>query len=63
MKASCAGQQAASRRNPERQQVGRADSSALRVIARDSIEYGVNYAAAAYARNPDCQVYVFANCH
>jgi hypothetical protein len=27
----------------------------------NSIEYGVNYAAAAYAGNPDCQVYVFAN--
>lgn len=27
----------------------------------NSIEYGVKYAAAAYAGNPDCQVYVFAN--
>ena len=27
----------------------------------NSIEYGVNYAAAAYTGNPECQVYVFAN--
>ena len=27
----------------------------------NSIEYGSKYAAAAYAGNPDCQVYVFAN--
>ena len=26
-----------------------------------SIEFGANYAAAAYQGNPDCQVYVFAN--
>jgi hypothetical protein len=26
-----------------------------------SIEYGAKYAAAAYAGNPDCQVYVFCN--
>ncbi len=29
--------------------------------ADNSIEYGSKYAAAAYAGNPDCQVYVFAN--
>lgn len=29
--------------------------------AKKSIEYGGNYAAAAYEGNPDCQVYVFAN--
>jgi hypothetical protein len=27
----------------------------------NSIEFGVKYAEAAYAGNPDCQVYVFAN--
>lgn len=27
----------------------------------NSIEFGAHYAAAAYAGNPDCQVYVFAN--
>jgi hypothetical protein len=27
----------------------------------NSIEYGAKYAAAAYAGNPECQVYVFAN--
>jgi hypothetical protein len=27
----------------------------------NSIEYGAHYAAAAYAGNPDCQVFVFAN--
>jgi hypothetical protein len=27
----------------------------------NSIEYGAKYATAAYAGNPDCQVYVFAN--
>jgi hypothetical protein len=27
----------------------------------NSIEYGAKYAAAAYAGNPDCQVYVFSN--
>jgi hypothetical protein len=27
----------------------------------NSIEYGAKYAAAAYAGNPDCQVFVFAN--
>lgn len=26
-----------------------------------SIEFGANYAAAAYQGNPDCRVYVFAN--
>ncbi len=29
--------------------------------AEKSIEYGANYAAAAYEGNPGCQVYVFAN--
>jgi len=29
--------------------------------AENSIEYGAKYAAAAYAGNPQCQVYVFAN--
>jgi len=29
--------------------------------AEKSIEYGANYAAAAYEGNPDCQVYIFAN--
>jgi hypothetical protein len=29
--------------------------------ADNAIQYGANYAAAAYEGNPDCQVYVFAN--
>lgn len=36
----------------------------LQPFGRDpenSIEHGAKYAAAAYAGNPDCQVYVFAN--
>jgi len=29
--------------------------------ADNAVQYGANYAAAAYEGNPDCQVYVFAN--